>query len=53
MNSYQITTLFIAYFGVILTLKAWYFVIGWHKKKQQKAEDYLTAIGVYDEKPIE
>ena len=50
MNNYQITTLFIAYFGGILTAKIWYAGVKWHEKKQKKAEDYLTAMGVYDEK---
>ena len=50
MNNYQITTLFIAYFGGILIAKIWYAGVKWYEKKQKKAEDYLTAIGVYDEK---
>ena len=45
------TMLFISYplgmlIGFIISMG-----IEWYKKKQQKAEDYLTAIGVYDEKP--
>ena len=27
--------------------------IEWYKKKQRKTDDCLTAIGVYDEKPID
>ena len=45
----KITMLFIAHTLTLLGLFIWYKVRKWYKKKQQKAEDYLTAIGAYDE----
>ena len=45
----KITMLFIAYPLGMMLGAIWVVGCKWYKKKQRKAENYLTVIGVYDE----